>query len=244
VTCYYITNLEPISRTGFAAMDKLNDIMTGRRTVVSVLAGFALAAFMLLVPVELRASGTPEAFIGQLRDSAVKELTDKSVPHEQRKQRFRQLLAEGFDIPAIGSFVTAKYWRRADAAAQQDFLDVFQDVITLRFLPIFDHFEEGMELEVNRVVNDKDSPRVIDVFSTLVRPVGEPVSIAWRILETDSVYQIVDVRVENLSMAITLRSEYTSLLQRHNGDMAALAKELRRRVAAGDVGDPAITNAQ
>ncbi|WP_354502600.1 ABC transporter substrate-binding protein [Limibacillus sp. MBR-115] len=225
-------------------MDKLNDIMTGRRTVVSVLAGFALAAFMLLVPVELRASGTPEAFIGQLRDSAVKELTDKSVPHEQRKQRFRQLLAEGFDIPAIGSFVTAKYWRRADAAAQQDFLDVFQDVITLRFLPIFDHFEEGMELEVNRVVNDKDSPRVIDVFSTLVRPVGEPVSIAWRILETDSVYQIVDVRVENLSMAITLRSEYTSLLQRHNGDMAALAKELRRRVAAGDVGDPAITNAQ
>ncbi|MET4805405.1 phospholipid transport system substrate-binding protein [Limibacillus sp. MBR-115] len=244
MTCYYITNLEPISRTGFAAMDKLNDIMTGRRTVVSVLAGFALAAFMLLVPVELRASGTPEAFIGQLRDSAVKELTDKSVPHEQRKQRFRQLLAEGFDIPAIGSFVTAKYWRRADAAAQQDFLDVFQDVITLRFLPIFDHFEEGMELEVNRVVNDKDSPRVIDVFSTLVRPVGEPVSIAWRILETDSVYQIVDVRVENLSMAITLRSEYTSLLQRHNGDMAALAKELRRRVAAGDVGDPAITNAQ
>ncbi|MBB3064873.1 MlaC/ttg2D family ABC transporter substrate-binding protein [Limibacillus halophilus] len=225
-------------------MDKLNDIMTGRRTVVSVLAGFALAAFMLLVPVELRASGTPEAFIGQLRDSAVKELTDKSVPHEQRKQRFRQLLAEGFDIPAIGSFVTAKYWRRADAAAQQDFLDVFQDVITLRFLPIFDHFEEGTELEVNRVVNDKDSPRVIDVFSTLVRPVGEPVSIAWRILETDSVYQIVDVRVENLSMAITLRSEYTSLLQRHNGDMAALAKELRRRVAAGDVGDPAITNAQ
>ncbi len=244
MTCYYITNLEPISRTGFAAMDKLNDIMTGRRTVVSVLAGFALAAFMLLVPVESRASGTPEAFIGQLRDSAVKELTDKSVPHEQRKQRFRQLLAEGFDIPAIGSFVTAKYWRRADAAAQQDFLDVFQDVITLRFLPIFDHFEEGMELEVNRVVNDKDSPRVIDVFSTLVRPAGEPVSIAWRILETDSVYQIVDVRVENLSMAITLRSEYTSLLQRHNGDMAALAKELRRRVAAGDVGDPAITNAQ
>lgn len=244
MTCYYITNLKPISRTGFAAMDKLNDIMTGRRTVVSVLAGFALAAFMLLVPVELRASGTPEAFIGQLRDSAVKELTDKSVPHEQRKQRFRQLLAEGFDIPAIGSFVTAKYWRRADAAAQQDFLDVFQDVITLRFLPIFDHFEEGTELEVNRVVNDKDSPRVIDVFSTLVRPVGEPVSIAWRILETDSVYQIVDVRVENLSMAITLRSEYTSLLQRHNGDMAALAKELRRRVAAGDVGDPAITNAQ
>ncbi len=244
MTCNYITNLEPISRTGFAAMDKLNDIMTGRRAVVSVLAGFVLAAFMFLVPVESRAAGTPEAFIGQLRDSAVKELTDKSVPHEQRKQRFRQLLAEGFDIPAIGSFVTAKYWRRADAAAQQDFLDVFQDVMTLRFLPIFDHFEEGMELKVNRVVNDKDSPRVIDVFSTLVRPTGEPVSIAWRILETDNVYQIVDVRVENLSMAITLRSEYTSLLQRHNGNMAALAKELRRRVAAGDVGDPALTNAQ
>lgn len=225
-------------------MNKFSEIMTARRTFVSALACFLLSAFVFLTPFELRAAEAPEAFIGKLRDSAVKELTDKSIPYEQRKQRFRKLLAEGFDIPAIGSFVTAKYWRRSDAPTQQDFLEVFQDVLTLRFLPVFDNFEQGMELEVTRVVNDKDSPRVIDVFSTLVRPVGEPVTIAWRILETNGAYQIVDVRVENLSMTITLRSEYTSLLQRHNGDMAALTTELRRRVAAGDVGDPALTNAQ
>lgn len=207
----------------------------------------ALMTLFLIVATTVpmsRAAETPEAFISTLRDSAVKELTDRQASLQERRKRFRELLAEGFDIPSIGRFVTARYWRQAEKPTQQEFLDVFQDVITLRFLPIFDRFEQGMELTINRVVKDKDSPRVIDVFSTLVRPAGEPVDIAWRLLDTEGSYRIVDVRVENLSMAITLRSEYTSLLQRNDGDMAALVEELRQRVASGDVGDPTLTNAQ
>ncbi len=53
--------------------------------------------------------------------------------------------------------------------------------------------------------------------------------------------KIVDVRVENLSMAITLRSEYTTLLQRNGGDVSGLIDELKQRLATGTVGDPNLT---
>ncbi|MEJ2027313.1 MAG: ABC transporter substrate-binding protein, partial [Limibacillus sp.] len=54
-------------------------------------------------------------------------------------------------------------------------------------------------------------------------------------------FKIVDVRVENLSMAITLRSEYTTQLQRNGGSVSGLIDDLKQRLASGAVGDPKLT---
>ncbi len=38
---------------------------------------------------------------------------------------------------------------------------------------------------------------------------------------------------EGVSIAITLRSEYSSFIRQHGGDVGALTESLRQRVAAG-----------
>ena len=114
-------------------------------------------------------------------------------------------------------------------------------MLTARFLPVFDLYQDGMQLSVDRVAQDANSTQVSDVFTPLTRPGEEPVKIAWRLLQRDGDLKIVDVRVENLSMAITLRSEYTSMLQRNGGNVSALVSELRERLKAGAVADPNLT---
>ena len=160
---------------------------------------------------------------------------------EQPDARFQRLLNEGFDVEAVSSFVLAKYWRRASDSEKQSFQTVFADVLTSRFLPVFDLYQDGMTMEVDRVTEAGDSGQVFDVFSTLARPGEEPVKIAWRLLQRDEKFRIVDVRVENLSMAITLRSEYTTLLQRNGGSVAGLVNELKDRLAEGSLVDPALS---
>ena len=130
---------------------------------------------------------------------------------------------------------------RASDEEKADFKLVFADVLTARFLPVFDLYQDGMQLSVDRVAQDANSTQVSDVFTTLTRPGEEPVKIAWRLLQRDGDLKIVDVRVENLSMAITLRSEYTSMLQRNGGNVSALVSELRERLKAGAVADPNLT---
>jgi phospholipid transport system substrate-binding protein len=183
----------------------------------------------------------PQAFIEQLRDVSVEQLTDKNVDVGERRARFQTLMNEGFDVEAVSSFVLAKYWRRASDEEQQAFQSVFVDVLTARFLPVFDLYQEGMTLSVDRVAQDAGSNQVHDVFTTLVRPNEAPVKIAWRLLDRNSALKIVDVRVENLSMAITLRSEYTTMLQRNGGNVSGLINELKDRLATGDVADPALS---
>ena len=183
----------------------------------------------------------PDAFIAQLRDVSVEQLTDRDIAEEERRARFQRLLNEGFDVEAVSSFVLAKYWRRASDAEKKTFQNVFADVLTARFLPVFALYEDGMELSVDRVAEAGGNGQVNDVFTTLSRPGEEPVKIAWRLLKRNDHMKIVDVRVENLSMAITLRSEYTTLLQRNGGDVSGLIEELKQRLATGTVGDPNLT---
>ena len=216
------------------------------RASFNTVAAFALAALLAWThPAganEYLTADEPEAFIVQLRDVSLEQLTDQSVAAEERRARFQTLLNEGFDVEAVSSFVLAKYWRQASDNERQMFKTVFSDVLTARFLPVFDLYQDGMDLSVDRVSEAGGSGQVFDVFSTLKRPNEEPVKIAWRLLQRDGGnFKIVDVRVENLSMAITLRSEYTTQLQRNGGSVAGLIDDLKQRLASGVVGDPKLT---
>ena len=81
----------------------------------------AAAVFLLLAwPFERAfATSKPDAgvFLSQLADRAIVELTEPGIAEAEKERRFRVLVADGFDIPAIGRFVVGKYWRRADQAA-------------------------------------------------------------------------------------------------------------------------------
>jgi phospholipid transport system substrate-binding protein len=168
------------------------------------------------------------AFLAELSRRAVDQLSDTGVPEAERERRFHALLTESFDIGAIGRFVLGRYWRAASEDERQAFLDVFKDVITHRFLPMFAGYQ-GEKLKVGEVRRAPENPDVVNVSTMISRPSGGPAQVTWRIRQSDG-HRILDVVVEGVSMAITLRSEYGSFIQRHGGDVTALVEGLRKRV--------------
>lgn len=174
-------------------------------------------------------SPTADIFLTELSNQAVRQLTDTGVTEAERERRSRKLLNEGFDIQAIGRFVLGRYWRAASEQERQAFLDVFEDVIVQRFLPVFASYQ-GEKLTIEEVRRVPDQPGLVNVSTMVSRPSGEAAQVIWRIRESDG-HRILDVAVEGVSMAITLRSEYGSFIQRHGGNVSALIKGLRASVA-------------
>ena len=70
------------------------------------------------------------------------------------------------------------------------------------------------------------------VASQLIRPLGEPVNVTWRVRRDGQTYRVIDIVAEGVSMAITLRSEYRSYIMRHGGRVAPLIAALRKRIGA------------
>lgn len=158
---------------------------------------------------------------------AVTVLSEKNMDRQQVETRFRDLLYKGFDTQTIGRFVLGRYWNTATPEQQQEYLRLFADMIVGVYANRFSEYS-GEELEIlgTRAEGDRDTI----VESRIIRPYGaEPVNVAWRVRDRDGTPKIIDVIVEGVSMSVTQRSEFASVIQRGGGRIEALLEVLRQR---------------
>ncbi len=211
-------------------MRRLLKIWPERRRRVTAL----LAVLMLLscAPGVARAAAPESAgagtFLTELTDRAVAQLTEQGLAEAEQKRRFRSLLGEAFDLPAIGRFVLGRYWRRADAAQRSDFLDAFEEMMLYRFLPLFSEFSSD-KFDIGPVRSHKNNPDFVNVETKLRREKGESIRVNWRVRKHGASYKIVDIIAEGVSIAVTLRSEYASVHKRNGGEVDALTLVLREK---------------
>ncbi len=186
---------------------------------------------LLCAPGLARAAATEGAsnLLTDLTDRTVVQLTEPGLAEAEQKLRFRSLLNEAFDLPAISRFVLGRYWRRADAAQRSDFLGAFEEMMLHRFLPLFSGFSSD-KFEIGPSRAYKNKPDFVSVETTLQRAKGEPIHVTWRVRKDGEGYKIVDIVAEGVSIAVTLRSEYVSVLKRNGGDVDALTRVLLDKV--------------
>ena len=84
----------------------------------------------------------------------------------------------------------------------------------------------GQRFEVtgSQTLSDGD----VMVASRLIPRAGEPILIDWRVRETDGGPQIIDVVVAGVSLVVTQRSEFQSVVQSKGFD--GLMALLRQRI--------------
>lgn len=66
------------------------------------------------------------------------------------------------------------------------------------------------------------------------RPQGEPIQVEWRLRREAGGWKIIDVVVEGISMAVTHRSEFSSVIGRHGGRIGGLLDVLRDKTALAE----------
>ena len=73
-----------------------------------------------------------------------------------------------------------------------------------------------------------DGKKDILVTSFIVPDDGSKVKVDWRIREKNGQMKIIDVIIEGVSMSLTQRSDFSSVIQRGGGKVEALLKHLRK----------------
>jgi phospholipid transport system substrate-binding protein len=59
-----------------------------------------------------------------------------------------------------------------------------------------------------------------------------PLNVEWRLVPDNGAYKIDDVIVEGISMGVTQRSEFASVIQRNGGQLRSLIALMREKTAA------------
>lgn len=168
-------------------------------------------------------------FVQKLGDKALSSLTDKAIARATRESRVRTLLEENFDLPTIGRFALGTYWRTATAAEKTEYMNLFEDMIVQTYTSRFEDYS-GQSFKV--IKSSKSGENDFIVNSQIIQKDGPPVSVDWRVREKNGQMKIVDVIVENISMSVTQRSDFSSVIQNGGGKVKALIASLRDRKKA------------
>lgn len=167
------------------------------------------------------------SFINTLGTQAIAVL-GPNIPEQQRLTRFRELFHNDFDIPGIGRFVLGRYWRTATPQQQAEFLQLFQEYIVRAYSTRLGQYGG----EPFRVTGARPTGSETIVSSEIVRSNGAPVEVDWYLAGGGpGQYRITDVYVGGVSMAVTQRDEFASIIQR-SGGVAGLLSQLRQKLAA------------
>ena len=197
-----------------------------RRAALAGLA--ALPALLAMAPTPAAAARDAISFMNELWTRATEVLSDKAPP-AQRQARFRQLFQQDFDGPGIARFVLGRYWRIASTEEQQEFMKLFQEYIVL----VYSTRLAGFGGETFKVRASRPEAGAIIVSTEIIGAnATAPLKVDWRLVPDGESYRISDVVVGGVSMLVTQRSEFASVIQRHGGQVRGLLTLMREKTAS------------
>ncbi len=173
------------------------------------------------------ASDEPAQFVKALGERAIALLTSEGSTPEGRKQQYRKLLDEGFAVNTIGRFVLGPYWRAATREERDEYLVLFRDFVLDTYSQRLDGYAgETFDVIKSQPLDERDT-----MVSTEIRgSEGPAIRVDYRVRSQEGIHKIVDVLVEGISLVVTQRAEFASVINREGFE--GLLERLREFGAA------------
>lgn len=197
-----------------------------RNAAIPVFLVFAL----FIAPANAADNAQAKAFIQNMGDEVIGYLVDDNIGQADRKDKLATVLKAHFDTKTISRFAMGQNWKTLSAEQQDEYRTLFEKMIVAIYSEKFAAYD-GQQFEVDqaKAVNDKD----YIVQSRILQNKGKDVTVSWQIRFKDDEFRIIDVKVEGVSMVLTQKSEFSSIIQRKGGNPAIIIDYLRQKTKAG-----------
>jgi len=195
-----------------------------RMALVPSLVALSGAGTLFSSGTAVKAATSPEGaagFVQWLAGQALQVLRSPNASLTNRETFLRQLLAQGFDLPFIARFSLGRTWRSLSPAQREAYVNVYSTF----FLNTYSARFGGYSGQKFTVLSARQAGKKDAVVKTRIdRPGGAPLISDWRVRASQNQFRIIDVSIEGVSMAVTQRSEFASVIKNNGieGLMAAL----------------------
>ena len=176
----------------------------------------------------LLAGSFPEAqkFIEDFGNHAIESLAENGLTDQVRMDRFRNLYKKDFATNAIARFVLGPYWKKSSKEDRKTFAKLLEDYVVISYAPKWKHYS-GETFSVYDSI--QESSKIILVRSDVTPSEGTPIKLDWRVGD-DNPFRIYDIAVEGVSMIVTQRSEFMSVIKNGGGTITPLITALEEKL--------------
>lgn len=187
----------------------------------------ALLSFVQVAKADIDSTKAVQ-MIEDVTKEGIEKIINSNQPQEEKDKTFRKLFTENLDLDFIGKYVLGRYWRVANPAQKKEFINLYRELNVQTWSKRFDEFK-GKQF-IFEGTTPANNPNQIFVETKVPMKEGAPASVKWRVKDTNSKLKIIDIIVENISLAQTARNEYTSFIAKSPKGVEGLLENLRTKV--------------
>ena len=203
--------------------------MTEGKTIHAILGAFLLLAAGLGNSGDIQAQTSPqeaEKFVQALGSEVVLlQSAVRSEGPENRTTMLRDLVRRGFNLELTSQFVLGKFWHRATERQRAEFQELFTEYLLNSYARhIGSYHAETLNIVASHSVGAQDV--LVETSVTSDDGATNPI---WRVRAQDGVYKIIDVSIDGVSLALTQRREFATVINRQG--LGGLLDMLRKKLA-------------
>ena len=168
-----------------------------------------------------------KVFIEKLGKQVVEKVSNTDISDVERYNNFKQLYLSSFDNYYISRFVLGRYWKTIDKGIQKQFVDSFNKYIVATYAPKFKGWEGTFKAVDSLLENN-----YYNVKMDILNEDGPTLKMMWKMyLNKNKEFKILDVNIDGVSMLVTQRAEFLSVIKNHPNGVIGLIDAMNKKTS-------------
>ena len=166
-------------------------------------------------------------FVENLGKQVVEKVSDLNLTENERYVNFRDLYLNSFDNYYISRFVLGRYWKRLDMDMRKQFVKSFNNYIVATYAPKFKGWEGTFKAVDSLIENN-----YYNVKMNVLNEDGPTLRLIWKIyLDKNENFKILDVNIDGVSMLVTQRAEFMSVIKNNPKGVIGLIEAMDAKIS-------------
>ena len=146
-----------------------------------------------------------------------------SLPSENRFLMIEQTINNNFAGTGIAKFVAGKGWNGASKDTKLNYIKLFKRHLALNIASMMQGYSNQKYELVNSKYDEKNKVTLIDM--DIFSETGS-IQVTWRVKKSKERFFVIDLLVADISLVVTKRSEFNSMLKTVDYDLKEFNKKL------------------
>ena len=188
---------------------------------------FSFILFLPLIAISDENIGKSKIFVEKLGKEVVEKVSNTDISDIERYNNFKELYLSSFDNYYISRFVLGRYWKTIDKGIQKQFVDSFNNYIVATYAPKFKGWGGTFKAVDSLLENN-----YYNVKMDILNKDGPTLKMMWKMyLNKNKEFKILDVNIDGVSMLVTQRAEFLSVIKNHPNGVVGLIDAMNKKTS-------------
>ena len=181
-----------------------------------------LSSFIVLLSFSVNANEAKN-WLNKEIDIIISAYQNNSLPNENKFLMVENTINNNFAGTGIAKFVAGKSWNSASKEVKIEYIKLFKRHLALNISSMMQGYSDQQYQLTNSSYDEKNKVTLIDM--EIFSDTGS-IQVTWRVKKSKDRFFVIDLLVADISLVVTKRSEFNSMLKTVDYNLSEFNKKL------------------